>query len=378
MKRVIVIGAGPSGLEAALLAAARGFDVTVLEQGEIGDALRRWGPTRCFSPFAMNVSARARALLADAPADEALLTGPEVAERVLVPLSRSAPLAGRVQTRHRVLSVGRARMRRDELAGHPLRSERSFRVLCDTPEGERILEADAVLDASGVYGQPLPLGAGGVPAVGERALGDRIVRHLGALHARATGWGDKRVLLAGHGHSAAHAAALLAERVASLTWALRVAHARPVADVAGDPLPERAAVVARANAIAAAPPKNMRVERRAHVEAIAEEGSALAVTLSGGRRVVVDEIVALTGYRPDTSLAGELAVELSPATEGAGRLARAIANVTDCLTVPSVSASDLASGEPGFALVGHKSYGRSRTFLLQTGLAQLETIVAAL
>lgn len=378
MKRVVVIGAGPCGLEAALAAAERGHDVTVLERGDIGDSLRRWGPTRCFSPFAMNVSARARALLTDAPADEALLTGPEVAERVLVPLARSAALAGRVRTGHRVISMGRARMRRDELPGHPLRNERSFRVLCDTPDGERIFEADAVLDASGVYGQPLPLGAGGVPALGERSLGARIVRHLGELHARVGGWAQKRVLLIGHGHSAAHAVALLGERVASLTWALRAPNARPVADVAGDPLPERAAIVARANAIAAAPPSNVRVERRAHVEAIADEGGAWAVSLSGGRRVVVDEIVALVGYRPDTSILGELAVELSPATEGAARLARAISSVTDCLAVPAVAARDLESGEGGFALVGHKSYGRSRAFLLQTGLSQLETIVAAI
>ncbi|HEX8952821.1 MAG TPA: NAD(P)-binding domain-containing protein, partial [Polyangia bacterium] len=230
MKRVIVIGAGPCGLEAALAASARGFEVTVLEQGDVGDSLRRWGPTRCFSPFAMNVSARARALLADAPAADALLTGPEVAERVLVPLSRAAPLDGRVRTRHRVVSVGRARMRRDEFAGHPLRGERPFRLLVDTPDGERLFEADAVLDASGVYGQPLPLGAGGVPALGERALGPRIVRHLGELHARIGGWAQRRVLVVGHGHSAAHAVALLAERVASLTWALRVPNARPVAD----------------------------------------------------------------------------------------------------------------------------------------------------
>ena len=136
--------------------------------------------------------------------------------------------------------------------------------------------------------------------------------------------------------------------------------------------------MARANALAAAPPANVKIERRAHVEAVAAEGDALAVTLTGGRRVVVDEIVALTGYRPDPTIAAELAVELAPSTEGAGRLARAIADVTDCLSVPAVSAADLASGEPGFALVGHKSYGRSRAFLLQTGLAQLETIVAGL
>src|SRR2546427_9479966 len=96
VKRVIVIGAGPMGIEAAILCTARGFDVTVLEQAEVGDSLRRWGATRCFSPFAMNASARARALLgAAAPADDALLTGPEVAERVLLPLAHSPSLAGR-------------------------------------------------------------------------------------------------------------------------------------------------------------------------------------------------------------------------------------------------------------------------------------------
>jgi len=42
------------------------------------------------------------------------------------------------------------------------------------------------------------------------------------------------------------------------------------------------------------------------------------------------------------------------------------------------SAADLASGEPGFHLVGARSYGRARTFLLQTGYAQLDTILDGL
>jgi hypothetical protein len=39
-----------------------------------------------------------------------------------------------------------------------------------------------------------------------------------------------------------------------------------------------------------------------------------------------------------------------------------------------VSPQDLDSGEPGFAMIGAKSYGRSRTFLLATGLSQLTSI----
>ena len=142
-----------------------------------------------------------------------------------------------------------------------------------------------------------------------------------------------------------------------------------------DPLPERQRVVCEANLPAMRPPGWLRIERRASVEAIHPESSGFRVTLRGGRDLATDEIVALTGYRPDLSLLSELPIEIAPTTEGAGRLARALSNVTDCLSVPAVSPADLDSGEPGFYLAGSKSYGRSRTFLLKNGYAQLETIL---
>ena len=92
----------------------------------------------------------------------------------------------------------------------------------------------------------------------------------------------------------------------------------------------------------------------------------------------MDEIVGLTGYRPDLSFLSESAIEIDPGTEGAARLARALSNTVDCLSIPAVARADLASGEPGFHLIGAKSYGRSRTFLLQAGYAQLESILEGL
>jgi thioredoxin reductase len=387
--KVVVIGAGPTGLVAAVAAAQRGLDVTVLEQGEPGDALRCWGATRLFTPLGMNLPPSVRALLdADGvrlPPEDALITGPEMADRVLAPLARLPLLdrGARVRSRHCVLAVGRARLLRHELVGHPLRFERPFNLLVETPDGEQTLQADRVLDASGVYGQPCWAGAGGLPARGERALGDRIVRDLGTLHARRASLGGKRLLLVGHGHSAANAVALLDEiaraaRGTHVTWAVRSANARPCQEVCSDPLPERQAVAANANALASAPPAHLTVQRRASIERLVLDGEAVRVTLTGDRSVTVDEVVALTGYRPDLAMLSELALDLSPVTEGAGRLARAIANVTDCLSVPKVSDEDLASGEPGFHLIGAKSYGRSRTFLLSTGYGQLARIVAAL
>jgi hypothetical protein len=289
-------------------------------------------------------------------------------------------LAGRVRAGHRVVAVGRARTIRRDLPGHPMRGERPFRLLVETAAGEDVIEADAVLDASGVYGQPAALGAGGIPAPGERTLNGELMRHLDTLERALPRLAGRDVLLVGHGHSAANAIGLLAatEPKPRITWAVRSPNRRPCVEVAGDPLPERQRVTAAANDLAAEPPSFLKVERRAGVESLRREGGRLAVELGGGRGGVFDAVVGLTGYRPDLSFLGELALEVSPASEGTARLARALASVTDCLSVPAVSAHDLESGERRFYLVGAKSYGRLPTFLLRTGLQQLETILDGL
>ena len=88
-----------------------------------------------------------------------------------------------------------------------------------------------------------------------------------------------------------------------------------------------------------------------------------------------DIVAALTGSRPDLAFLSELALDLSPATEGAGRLQRVLGGAADCLSVPRPAPADLASGEPGFHLIGAKAYGRSPAFLLRDGLAHVEMIL---
>ena len=380
MKRLVVIGAGPVGLEAALYGAARGFDVTVLERGAVGASLLRWGPTRLFSPFGMNVSARVKAVLGPAaPAEDALLTGPELVAQVLLPVAASPALAGRVRTGAEVVAVGRARMTRRDRPAHPLRWERPFTLLVDVGGREQTLEADAVLDCSGV-GLPCFVGEGGRPAPGERAAAHRVVHHLGDLAARAAELAGRRVLVVGNGHSAANAVVWLAALAARhpetrVTWAVRGLNRRPVQAVAQDPLPERARVVDAANALAERPPASLTVHRRAHVEALVDTPEGVDVTLSQGRRATYDLVAGFVGYRPDHRLSQELAVALSPVSEGTAPLYTALACVADCRAVPRPTAEDLDSGEPGFYLVGSKSYGRMASFLLKDGITQVEAIV---
>ena len=383
-KRLIVVGAGPMGLCAALGARERGFEVTVLEQGAVGEALFRWGGTRFFTPLAMNLSAAARGVLGGGlPPEDSLLTGPEMAERVLVPLAGSRDLRGRVRTGCRVVSIGRAGLCRSDFAGHPLRAERPFRVVAERRGVEELHEAEVVLDASGGFSLPNAAGTGGLPALGEREAGERLIRDLGSLDRKLESMAAKSILLAGHGHSAATAILSLADlsnRAAGtrVTWAVRSANRRPCEEVADDPLPERRRVASAANALASSPPAWLSVRRRTSIEEIRPEGAGLRVRFSREGGEVFDEIAALTGSRPDFRFLSELALELSAATEGPSALSRALSGSTDCLAVPRVRPEDFATGEPNFYFVGAKSYGRRRTFLLRTGLAQLDGILDSL
>ncbi|HRC88015.1 MAG TPA: NAD(P)-binding protein, partial [Thermoanaerobaculia bacterium] len=66
-QRIAILGAGPTGLEAALAALEKGFEPTVYEAadapaGHVGE----WGHVRLFTPWEMNVSPRAASALARA------------------------------------------------------------------------------------------------------------------------------------------------------------------------------------------------------------------------------------------------------------------------------------------------------------------------
>lgn len=376
MRRLVVIGAGPVGVASALSAAERNFEVILLDAGDAGASLRSWGRTRFFTPLSMNVTPLMLSILGRAaPAADAILTGPEYAEAVLRPIVSQEPLAGRYRSRHRVVAVGRRGLTRSDYPGHPLRSERPFRLLVESTRGESIIEADVVLDATGSTASPMPFGAGGVPAPGEGKVD--AIRSLGELDARLPELRGRRVLLVGHGHSAANAIELLVRGadVGQVVWVVRTPNRRPCQSMANDPLPERQRVVDAANAIAENPPPNVIVERRAMVESVEARDGSIDVVLTNGHRHEMDVVAAMTGYRPSSAHLAELAIELSPVSEGTARLQRAIADVTDCLCVPSVGRVDLETGEPNYFLVGARAYGRNRTFLLQTGFAQVEALL---
>lgn len=386
MPRIAILGAGPIGLEAALAAARRGDDFTVYESAPtVGGHVRRWGHVRTFTPWSMNVSPRMRAAVPGAPSSGALPTGAELARELLEPAAATAPLAGRIRLGTRVLAVGREGLLKHEAIGDPRRAARPFRLLLAGPDGsETIARADVVVDATGTYGNPNRLGDGGIDAVNERAFEDRIDRFLPALDDGA--WAGKTILLTGAGHSAQTAARELATFARDapgtrVVWAVR----NPAPDwgaVAGDPLPERAALNAAAARLAAGASDAVSLRVGCVTEALHGHGERIVVTLRNGASedVEVDRILALNGGVGDHALYRQLQVHECYATSGPMNLAAALLGDAgaDCLAVSSHGPDTLRNPEPGFFILGAKSYGRNSQFLLKAGWRQVDDVFGSL
>ena len=395
MTRIAILGAGPIGVEAALRAAQAGHDVHLFERERVGANVARWGHVRFFSPWRLNRSPWGEARLREAGVpladDEAYPSGRDYLDQYLVPLAEMAPLAGRVHVGAEVRGVSRAHALKGELIADAERAAAPFLLhVVERSGAERYEQADVVIDTTGVYGQPNPLGPGGLPALGEAAAEPRIERRIpDPLGSQREQYAGKRILLVGAGHSAVTSLRLLEELRGEApktrtTWVLR-GDASPYQVLGDDPLPQRLALSRFGNDAAGGGVEGVEAVVGGLVRAIAPgDGGALVVTLQvgGGTRVVeVDRIVANVGYRPDLELARELQVHLCWASEGPMKLAASLLAQSggggDCLAQTSAGLDVLRSPEPGFWVLGSKSYGRSSQFLLRVGFEQIDEVVGA-
>jgi SAM-dependent methyltransferase/thioredoxin reductase len=384
---VVVIGAGPIGLAAAAHLASRGERFLVLEAGAaVGAAVRAWGHVQVFSPWQYNVDPVARKMLADAgwtePEPDRLPTGREIAEQYLAPLAALPSLAPYLRLDARVVAVSRAGVDKLVTAG---REQAPFELRVRTGGGaEETLLARAVIDASGTWSSPNPLGANGLPALGEAAARSQIAYGLpdvlGADRARYAG---RRVLVVGSGHSAFNVlldlVTLAAQAPTTITWAVRRNEVGQMyGGGAADALPARGALGIRLRD--AVQSGRVRLVTGFPVGRVTRAADGVTVTALDGRALgPFDEIVSATGFRPDVAMLGELRLHLDATVESPAALATLIdPNVHSCGTVPPHGAEELRHPEPDFYVVGMKSYGRAPTFLMLTGYEQVRSVVAAL
>jgi thioredoxin reductase len=391
---VIVIGAGPVGLAAAAHLVARGLPALVLESGDtVGAAMREWGHIRTFTPWEYIVDPAAEKLLAEQgwsrPTQRQSPTGAEIVEQYLEPLA--AALGDVVRTGARAMAVSRQGLDRSRSVG---RSERPFIVRVARPDGGvEDLVARAVIDASGTWHEHNPLGASGLAALGEEQAraGGFLVGPLpdvmGRDRARFAG---RATLVVGMGHSAANTLVALAqlareEQGTRIVWAIRGTSARRVLGGGqADQLEDRGRLgsdlrdLVESGAleyITGFSTRELRIDSRAGTVSVVGD-------TADGERVVegLHNIAAATGFRPDLGILQELQLDLDPGLQSTRVLGPLITpEAHSCGTVAPHGWRELAhENEPGFFVVGMKSYGRAPTFLITTGNEQVRSIVAHL
>ncbi len=175
--RIVIIGGGPAGYEAALVSSARGSEVTVVDSDGIGGACVLYDcvPSKTFiaSTGVRTELRRASGLGFDIGIEDAKISLTQINNRAkTLARSQSADIGAQLLAQKVEVVAGRAELT-DDVPGMA-----QHRVLVTCPDGQqRVLEADVVLIATGATPRVLP---GAVPD-GERILNWRQLYDLTEL-----------------------------------------------------------------------------------------------------------------------------------------------------------------------------------------------------
>lgn len=388
---VAVLGAGPVGLAAAARLLERGIESIVLEAGsQVGANLLDYGHVRLFSPWQFNVDQAMAKLLEPtgwtAPPAAELPPARDIVEKVLQPFAALPQVARSLHLNTKVLSISREGFDKVKTAG---RDKAPFVIRALQNDQPVEWRARAVIDATGTWNTPNPLGASGLPAQGEAELQDRIFYGIpDVLDQYRSRYAGKRTLVVGAGHSAANvllSLAELAEQVphTHLAWTVRSpVLTRVFGGGTADALPARGQLGVSLRALR--DQGSLEFISGLRITELRSENDGITVVGIGpdGKTTSlkgIDEIVCATGQRPNLNMTSELRLRLDPWLESTEALGSLIdPNVHSCGTVRPHGHKELAHPEPGFYTLGVKSYGRAPTFLMATGFEQARSVVAAI
>ena len=386
---VAVIGAGPVGLAATAHLIARNIPVRLYESGDtVAANVRDWSHVRLFSPWSLNIDHAAKAILKrhgwQEPRGDGMPTGGDLYEAYLRPLAETPELRSVIETKTSVNAISRQGIGKVVTTG---REDRPFSLVVQNG-AVRVDQARAIIDASGTWQNANPLGASGLPAIGEAEATDfnayGIPDVLGTDRATYTA---KRILVIGGGHSAANVLLDLArlaeaDRQIELTWAVRATDlTRVFGGGAADRLAARGKLGSDLKSLSQS--NRLNVVTGFSADAVTVKNNAVIVsglTTRGGADLgPFDRIIVATGQRPDLDMTRELRLDLDPWLECPKALGPVIdPNLHSCGSVPPHGYRQLAHPEPGYFAVGVKSYGRAPTFLMATGYEQVRSVAAYL
>ncbi|MFT3887369.1 MAG: NAD(P)H-quinone dehydrogenase [Arachnia sp.] len=288
MTKVVIIGGGPGGYEAALVACQLGGEVTLVERDGMGGA----------------------AVLSDCVPSKTLIATAEVMVRIENARQLGLHIAGddvtdvvRVDLREvneRVLDLARAQSRdierrlvQDgvEIVRGRARVDGPHRVLAETADGERAFDADILLIATGTTPRELP----DAPCDGERILNWKQVYNLTEV--------PERLIVVGSGVTGAEFASAYDGLGCEVVLISSRAQVLPGEDQ------DAAAVLQKAFS-----DRGMTIMSECRAVAARREGDEVVVTLADGREVAGSHCLMAVGSIPNTADMGleTAGIQLTP------------------------------------------------------------------
>ncbi|HEX6872960.1 MAG TPA: NAD(P)H-quinone dehydrogenase [Micromonosporaceae bacterium] len=291
MARIVIIGGGPAGYEAALVAAQLGAEVTVVEAEGAGGACVLFDcvPSKTFIASSDVVTAfrhggNLGALLGDGPS--AGLDALAVHTRVKrLALAQSADIGAKLAKAGVELVAGRARLGPDSL-GH------THQVIIEPFDGEPYpVSASSVLIATGATPRLLPT----APPDGERILTWRQVYDLTEL--------PRHLVVVGSGVTGAEFASAYLAAGVQVTLVSSRERVLPHED------PDAATVIE--NVFRA---RGMEILSNARAEAVRRTSDGAVVELADGRSIEASHVLMAVGSVPNTAGLGlaDYGIDVSP------------------------------------------------------------------
>lgn len=385
---IVIMGAGPIGLAAAAHLVEHKQAFILLEAGhEVAHNIRTWGHVTLFSPWRYNINKAAKALLDtsywEEPNLDTLPTGHELIDLYLKPLSNLMQIKPHIQLNSKV--VGISRQLNDKMKTKN-RVEQSFIIYIEQENDIRVIEARAIIDATGTWGNPNPANSTGIWLQNEKALANHIQYGIPDINMNTKRYANKKIAVIGGGHSAINTLLALAELqeenpATKLVWIMRK---KSVEEAYGgeekDALAARGALGVRIHELVDT--GKVEVITPFYISQVKKDENIHIVGIINGEQKVLtgfDELIVNAGNRPDLSINSELRLSIDSATESVHALAPLIdPNVHSCGTVRAHGEEILRQPEKNFYIVGAKSYGRAPTFLMATGYEQVRSITAYL
>lgn len=288
MTKVVIIGGGPGGYEAALVANQLGGDVTLVERDGLGGAAVL---SDCVPSKTLIATAEVMVRIESARQLGLHIAGDDVTDVVRVDLG---------EVNERVLELARAQSRDIErrlltdgidIVRGSARLDGAHRVLVATADGERALDADILLLATGTTPRELP----DAQCDGERILNWKQVYNLTEV--------PERLIVVGSGVTGAEFASAYDGLGCDVVLISSRAQVLPGEDQ------DAAAVLQKAFG-----ERGMTIMSQCRAVAARREGDGVVVTLADGREVTGSHCLMAVGAIPNTADMGleTAGVELTP------------------------------------------------------------------